>query len=202
LFIGFGRFGQLVSQSLLARGVDISLIETDVEMIQAAANFGFKVYYGDGTRLDVLRASGAATAEAVLVCVDKPEATDRIVALVKSEFPHAKVFARSFDRGHSMRLVQAGVDYQIREVFESSLAFGGAVLRELGFSDFEIAETIEEVRERDAARFELQLAGGIEAGRGMMRNNTVTPQPTPFTVPRREGRALNDEAADVIGEDA
>jgi glutathione-regulated potassium-efflux system protein KefB len=83
LFIGFGRFAQVVSQSLLARGVDISLIETDVEMIQVAANFGFKVYYGDGTRLDVLRASGAGTAEVILVCVDKPETTDRIVSLVK-----------------------------------------------------------------------------------------------------------------------
>lgn len=200
LFIGFGRFAQVVSQSLLARGVDISLIETDVEMIQAAANFGFKVYYGDGARLDVLHASGAGSAEAILICVDKPETTDRIVALVKSEFPHAKVFARSFDRGHSMRLVKAGVDYQLRELFESSLTFSGAVLRELGFSDLEIAETIEDVRERDTERFEAQLIGGIEAGRGLFRNNTTTPQPTPFTKPRREGRALNEEAAEAIEE--
>jgi glutathione-regulated potassium-efflux system protein KefB len=201
LFIGFGRFAQLVSQSLLARGVDISLIEIDVEMIQVAARFGFKIYYGDGTRLDVLRASGAGTAEAILICVDKPETTDRIVALAKAEFPHAKLFARSFDRGHSMRLVKAGVDYQIRELFESSLAFSGAVLRDLGFSDIEVAETIEEVRERDEARFEAQLAGGIEAGRALWRNNTQTPQPTPFTVPRREAQALNEEAADLIEEE-
>jgi glutathione-regulated potassium-efflux system protein KefB len=202
LFIGFGRFAQVVSQSLLARGVDISLIETDVEMIQVAGTFGFKVYYGDGTRLDVLHASGAARAEAILICVDKPETTDRIVALVKSEFPHAKVFARAFDRGHSMRLVKAGVDYQLRELFESSLTFSGAVLRELGFSDFEIAETIEDVRDRDAERFELQLAGGIAAGRGLWRNNTTTPKPEPFTKPRREGEALNEEAAEALGDEA
>jgi glutathione-regulated potassium-efflux system protein KefB len=201
LFIGFGRFAQVVSQSLLARGVDISLIETDVEMIQAAANFGFKVYYGDGTRLDVLHASGAGRAEAILVCVDKPEAADRIVDICKNEFPHARLFVRSFDRGHSMRLVKAGVDYQIRELFESSLTFSGAVLRQLGFSDIEIAETIEEVRERDEARFAAQLTGGIEAGRALMRNNTVTPQPTPFTVPRREARALNEAAAELIDEE-
>jgi glutathione-regulated potassium-efflux system protein KefB len=200
LFIGFGRFAQMVSQSLLARDVDISLIETDVEMIQVAARFGFKVYYGDGTRLDVLRASGAANAEAILICVDKPETTDKIVALVKSEFPQAKVFARSFDRGHSMRLVQAGVDYQIRELLESSFAFSAAVLRELGFSDFEVAETIEDVRDRDTARFEAQLAGGIEAGRALWRNNTSTPTPEPFTRPRREGKALNEEAEDIIEE--
>jgi glutathione-regulated potassium-efflux system protein KefB len=198
LFVGFGRFAQVVSQSLLARGVDISLIETDVEMIRVAGNFGFKVYYGDGTRLDVLRASGAATAEAILICVDKPETTDHIVTLIKSEFPHAKIFARSFDRGHSMRLVKAGVDYQIRELFESSLTFSAAVLRDLGFSDLDIADTIGDVRERDAERFEMQLAGGIEAGRGLWRNNTTTPEPTPFTRPRQEGRALNEEAAEVL----
>ncbi len=200
LFIGFGRFAQVVSQSLLARGVDISLIETDVEMIQVASRFGFKIYYGDGTRLDVLHASGAATAEAILICVDKAETTDKIVALVKSEFPHAKVYARAYDRGHSMRLVQAGVDYQLRELLESSLAFSGAVLRGLGFSDIEIAETIEEVRDRDAARFEAQLAGGIEAGRALWRNNTTTPTPEPFVKPRREAQALNEEAAEAIEE--
>lgn len=92
LFVGFGRFAQVVSQPLLAKGIDVSIIEIDVEMIRAAGQFGFKVYYGDGTRLDVLRASGAATAEAILVCVDKQEAADKIVELVKSEFPHAKIF--------------------------------------------------------------------------------------------------------------
>ena len=101
-----------------------------------------------------------------------------------------------------MRLVQAGVDYQIRELLESSFAFSAAVLRSLGFNDFEVAETIEDVRDRDTARFEAQLAGGIEAGRSLWRNNTTTPEPTPFTVPRRESRALNEEAADVIGEEA
>lgn len=148
----------------------------------------------------MLRASGAGTAEAILICVDKPELTDHIVTLVKSEFPHAKIFARAYDRGHSMRLVKAGVDYQLRELFESSLTFSGAVLRDLGFSDLEIAETIEDVRERDAERFEMQLAGGIAAGRGLWRNNTTTPQPTPFTKPRQTGRALNEEAEEIIGE--
>jgi glutathione-regulated potassium-efflux system protein KefB len=198
LIIGFGRFAQVVSQPLLARGVDISIIETDVEMIQAAATFGFKVYYGDGARLDVLRASGAGAAEAILVCVDKPDVADRIVTLVKSEFPHAKLLVRAFDRGHVHRLIKAGVDYQIREVFESALSFSGAVMRELDIDDFTIAETIEEVRERDAARIELELAGGLEAGRALIRGNAQTPQPTPFVKPRREGRALNEEAAEAI----
>jgi glutathione-regulated potassium-efflux system protein KefB len=124
------------------------------------------------------------------------------VALVKAEFPNIKVFARAFDRGHAMRLVKAGVDYQLRELFESSVKFSGEVLRALGFTDLEVSETLEDVRARDAERFELQLAGGITAGRALMRNNTVTPQPTPFTKPRQEGRALNPEAAEIIKDGA
>jgi glutathione-regulated potassium-efflux system protein KefB len=178
----------------------VSIIDTDVEMIRAAGNFGFKVYYGDGTRLDVLRASGAETAETVLVCVDKPEAADRIVELVKSEFPHAKLFARAYDRGHSLRLVKAGVDYQIRETFESALAFSRAVLIDLGVEEADAAEVIEDVRRRDEQRFELQVAGGLAAGRALMRGNVQTPQPSPLVTPQREGKALNDEAAEVIGE--
>ncbi|KKD57375.1 potassium transporter [Stenotrophomonas maltophilia] len=110
LLIGFGRFGQVASQSLLARDVDVTIIDNDVEMIQSAARFGFKIYYGDGTRLDVLHASGAATARAIAVCVDKAEAADRIVELVAHEFPQAKLMVRSFDREHSLRLIHAGVD--------------------------------------------------------------------------------------------
>ncbi|MBN9275985.1 MAG: cation:proton antiporter, partial [Mesorhizobium sp.] len=105
LIIGFGRFGQIASQPLILRGVDVSIIDNDVEMIQAAANFGFKVYYGDGTRLDILRAAGAGGARAVLICVDKADAAVRIAELVKAEFPLATVLARAYDRGTSLQLV-------------------------------------------------------------------------------------------------
>ena len=195
LIIGFGRFAQVVSQPLLARDVDVSIIENDVEMIQAAGNFGFKVYYGDGTRLDTLRASGAGKAEAVLVCVDKPEAADKIVQLVKSEFPGVKLMVRAFDRGHSLRLIQAGVDYQVRETFESALRFGQAVLEELGLPEDEIADVIADVRRRDEARLDLDLTGGLKAGAALMRGNMPTPQPTPYIKPHREGRLVNEDEA-------
>ncbi len=198
LMIGFGRFAQVVSQPLLARGMEVSLIETDVEMIRAAGTFGFKVYYGDGTRLDVLRASGATNAEAILVCVDKPEVADKIVELVKSEFPLAKLFVRAFDRGHSLRLIKAGVDYQIRETFESALVFGKNVLISLGVDEVEAAEITRDVRRRDTERLELQVAGGIAEGRWLMRGNMQTPTPEPFSVPRKEGEAGNKEAADAM----
>jgi len=203
LIIGFGRFGQVVSQPLLARDVDVSIIDNDVEMIQAAGTFGFKVYYGDGARLDVLRASGAGEAETIVVAVDKPEAADKIVELVKSEFPLTKLFVRAFDRGHALRLVQAGVEYQLRETLESALEFSHQVLIDLGFSHEEAADTIADVRRRDEERFDLQAVGGdIRAGGHLMRGNMATPRPEPIVKPRREGRALNEEAADALEEDA
>ena len=201
LIIGFGRFAQVVSQPLLARDVDVSIIDMDIEMIQAAGKFGFKVYYGDGSRLDVLRASGAETAETILVCVDKAEAADRIVSVVKEAFPLTKLFVRAYDRGHSIRLVNAGVEYQIRETFESALVFGYQVLIDLGFTGDQARETVDDVRRRDEERFTLQLSGGIQAGRALMRGNAVTPQPAPYVKPRREGKALNEEAAEALEEE-
>jgi glutathione-regulated potassium-efflux system protein KefB len=197
LIIGFGRFGQVMSQGLLARGVDVTIIDTDIEMIRAAANFGFKVYYGDGTRLDVLYACGAATSEAIAVCVENRAAATKIVEIAKAEFPLVRVWARSFDRGHSLELVNAGADFQVRETFESALAFGNNALLELGVPSEEAAEIIEEVRRRDTERFELELVEGLGAGKALLHGNA--PKPTPFTPPSREARALNEEAAAAAG---
>ncbi len=201
LIIGFGRFAQVVSQPLLARDVDVSIIDLDVEMIQAAGNFGFKVYYGDGTRLDVLRASGAANAETILVCVDKQADADKIVELVKAEFPLTKLFVRAYDRGHAIRLVQAGVEYQLRETFESALVFGYQVLIDLGFTHEQAGETIEDVRRRDEERLSIQMVEGIQGGRSLMRGNIRTTKPEPYIKPRREGQALNEEAAEALEEE-
>lgn len=195
LMIGFGRFGQVVSQALLARGIEVSIIDSDVEMIRVAQEFGFTVYYGDGTRLDVLRASGAGKARQIAVCVETRATANRIVELVRSEFPQAKLLVRAFDREHARLLVGAGVDYQIRETFESALQAGGAALRLLDVSETEIADILATIRERDAERFTLEVAGGgYQAGLGMLlRNTPQTPsRPAPFSKPRAEGKALNE----------
>ncbi|TJV03905.1 MAG: potassium transporter, partial [Mesorhizobium sp.] len=198
LIIGFGRFGQIASQPLLLRGLDVSIIDNEVEMIQAAADFGFKVYYGDGTRLDILRAAGAGRARAVLICVDKPDVAVRIAQLIKAEFPLVTILARAFDRGTALQLIRAGVDYQLRETFESALVFGGSALEALGVDPEEVAEVIEDVRRRDTARIETQLAEGIRAGQRFLKGNIGTPIPTPLAQPRRAGRALNEETAGVL----
>jgi glutathione-regulated potassium-efflux system protein KefB len=193
LIIGFGRFGQVTSQALLARAADVTIIDVDIEMIRSAARFGFKIYYGDGTRLDVLHASGARGARAICVCVEQAAAASKIVELVRAEFPQARLLVRAFDRAHALELVRAGVDYQIRETFESALRFGEAALRELGIPEDEAAEIAADVRQRDAERFALQLVGGLTAGRDRMRGNA--PIPTPLTEPRREAQALSEETA-------
>jgi glutathione-regulated potassium-efflux system protein KefB len=198
LVIGFGRFGQVASQALLARGIDVSIIDSDTDMIRAAARFGFKIYYGDGTRLDVLRAAGAGSAEAILVCIDSRDAADKIVEIVKEDFPMAKLLVRSFDRGHSLKLVAAGVDYQIRETFESAMAFGEAALVEVGVPADEAAEIMAGVRRRDQERFELQMAEGIYAGRDLMK--TQAPTPTPLSPPKRAAQPLSEETAVVAEE--
>ena len=200
LLIGFGRFAQVVSQALLARNVEVSLIENDVDMIRSAGDFGFKVYYGDGARLDVLHASGAATAEAIVVCVDKPETADRIVQLVKAEFPHAKLFVRAYDRGHVLRLVAAGVDYQIREMFESAMKLSHRLLLDLGVDPGVAEETIADVRRRDDERLDLQIAGGLTAGRWLMRGNMPTPRPEPLSRPRRP-QVVEDDPKPCVSDD-
>ncbi|MBI1186860.1 MAG: potassium transporter [Alphaproteobacteria bacterium] len=182
LIIGFGRFGQVVSQPLLARGVDVSIIDNDTEMIRAAANFGFKVYYGDGTRLDILHAAGAGRAKLILVCVDKGDQAVRITKLIKEEFPLANVFARAYDRGTTIELVHARVDYQIRETLRSANEMGGEALRFLGVPDEEVQEIADDLRRRDEERMALQLTGDIYSGRQLLLGN----------VPRTDEEAVGD----------
>ena len=192
LIIGFGRFGQVMSQALLARDVDVTIIDTDIEMITSAGEFGFKVYYGDGRRLDVLHASGAATARAVAVCIDNRAAANQIAELCHDHFPQAQLLVRAFDREHALELVALDVDYHIRETFESAVRFGQAALESLGVDPEEAAQVSEEVRRLDAERFALEVAAGdVRAGRPLIIGNTAPATPTPFTTPRRESQRLD-----------
>ena len=118
LIIGFGRFGQVVAQCLLSQGVDVTAIDDDSEMIDAAGRFGFKLYYGDGARLDVLRAAGAERVKMIAVCVSDTERVNRIVDLINEQFPDTKLYVRSYDRGHTLDLIKKGVNYELRETFE------------------------------------------------------------------------------------
>jgi glutathione-regulated potassium-efflux system protein KefB len=199
LLIGFGRFGQIVAQCLLAQGVDVTAIDNDPEMIQAATRFGFKVYYGDGVRLDVLRAAGAAKVRMVAICVNDPESALRIVDLVRGEFPGVALFVRAYDRRHSLRLIAKGVDLELRETFESALAFGRRALEGLGLAPERAQEVEDFVRARDLDRLAVQQAEGVFAGLELWQARLV--QPEPLSTPRREAKSLNPQGEDIIDEE-
>ena len=171
LVIGFGRFGQVVSQPLLALGFRLSIIDTDTEAIRVAADYGFKVYYGDGSRLDILHAAGAGSAELVVYAADDQEAGVKLAEIMRADFPLVPVLARSFDRQHSLLLTHAGVGWQIRETWESAIETAREALGRLGVSDSEIAEALAAYRRSDAERYEPELVGGLDAGRGFLRGN-------------------------------
>jgi len=198
LVIGFGRFGQIVSQYLLAEEVDVTAIDVDPTMIRVAARFGFKVYYGDGTRLDVLRAAGLEKARLIAICIDNEEHTSRIVDLVQAEFAGTKIFARSYDRGHTLQLLAKNVDYELRETFESAVLFGRKTLEAMGVDPDRAAIVEDFIRTRDRDRIAIQQAEGIYAGIDLLRQR---PTMTPFSAPQRGARALNQEAGELITPD-
>lgn len=184
LIIGFGRFGQIASQLLLAKGVDLTVIDNNPDRIRDAGRYGFKVFFGDGARLDVLRHSGASGADAVMVCIDDPKAAIQIVDLVRHEFPQAQLLVRSFDRGHAVELIRAGVDYQIRETVESAYVMGAQGLRALGFAEADIADVAEDIRRRDDERLSEQVQGDDMSGSDRL---LLQPVPEPLV-----GRQVSD----------
>ncbi len=177
LLIGFGRFGQIASQTLLSRGIDLAVIDKEPDRIRDASRYGFKVYFGDGARLDVLRQSGAGVADAIMICIDDPKAALQIVELAQHEFPQARLLVRSYDRGHAVDLIRAGVDYQIRETVESAYLMGAEGLRTLGFADVDIEEAAEDIRRRDTERLAEQVQGDAMSGSDRLH---IQPVPEPL----------------------
>ncbi len=194
LMIGFGRFGQIVSQPLLARGYTLSIVDRDAEFIRDIGDFGFKVYYGDGARPDILHAAGAETAKAILICIDDKEAAVKIAEIVKEEYPLVPLLARAYDRGHAIDLLKAGVDYQIRETYESALDFSNELLQVLGEDSDLVAQVIAEFREIDRERFALEQVGGIAAGRSLVKGNA---QPADI-IAARTARERERKAAEKV----
>ncbi len=177
LIIGFGRFGQVASQGVLARGASITIIDRDTQVIRDAETFGFKVYYGDGARLDVLHAAGAHSARAILVCISDKAATTRIAENAKIACPQAQVLVRAYDREHAIELLKTDIHYQVRETFESAMALSRRALLALGAADPEADRIMAEVRRRDGERLDLEAAGGLFAGRAMILGNAVRKDP-------------------------
>jgi monovalent cation:proton antiporter-2 (CPA2) family protein len=167
IVVGYGRFGQTVAQMLMAKAIAVTLIDKKPSMIETAEEFGTKVYYGDGLRLDLLRLAGAETAKVIAFCNDNEggEMTRESLAAVLDAFPQASVMVRAFDRRHLIELRGLDLALAERELFESALVMGRAALRASGIDPGEIERVEREYRLRDCERLERQaVSGDLHAG--------------------------------------
>jgi glutathione-regulated potassium-efflux system protein KefB len=167
IVVGYGRFGQTVSQMMMAKGIGVTIIDKKPAQIELSSEFGQKVYYGDGLRIDLLRTAGADTAKVIAFCNDNEggELSRSAVQAVLEAFPQASVMVRAFDRVHMIELDGLDLAFAERELFESAVAMGRQALKAFGISKHEIDRVDGEYRMRDCARLERQAAtGDLKAG--------------------------------------
>jgi glutathione-regulated potassium-efflux system protein KefB len=158
--VGYGRFGQTVAQMLMAKDIEVVLIDSKPSQIEVSGNFGMKVYYGDGTRIDLLRQAGAADAQLLLFCIDGDTLDAHRLEPILEAFPQAQVMVRAFDRRQVMALDGVDVAAIYREVFESAVAMGRHSLFALGVEKAEVKRVERAYRERDAERLAEQSKSG------------------------------------------
>ena len=154
IIAGFGRYGQIIARVLLAQGVPCTVLDHDADMIEAARSFGYRVFYGDATRLDLLRTAGAASARILVLAVDDKEQSLRIVDLVRAHFPQLQIVARARDVTHWHELRARAVTLVQRELFESSLHSARSVLELLGQSAAHAAQMTQRFRQHNLELFE------------------------------------------------
>ena len=160
IVVGYGRFGQTVGQMLMAKRIGVTLIDIKPRQIEVSEEFGTKVYYGDGTRIDLLRTAGAGEAEAILFCIDGEPLDKPKLTQVLEAFPQAKVMVWAFDRRHVMALDGLDLAFVQRELFESAVSMGRAALKVVGLHPGEIDRVEHEYRQRDGERLERQSSTG------------------------------------------
>ncbi|MFC3068229.1 monovalent cation:proton antiporter-2 (CPA2) family protein [Phenylobacterium soli] len=161
IIAGFGRFGQIAARLLIANDFNVVLLDSSVEQIDAIRRFGWRVHYGDASRLDLLRTAGAEKAKLLLVAIDDRDKTLEVVEAAKEAFPHLSIIARAYDRPHAYELLKRGVDAVERETYESALNFGRHALEQLGFTDRRALKAAVLFRKHDDELFrELQASYG------------------------------------------
>ena len=170
IVVGYGRFGQTVGQMLGAQRIPVTLIDRDIEMIDVAGEFGAKVYYGDGTRLDLLRQAGAADAELILFCIDGDQLEAETLEAVCEAFPDASIYVRTYDRRALVKLKRSRVKaFVVREVMESAIKMARVAMRDLDISPSDIDRAEETYRGRDKERLTLQIeANDMTEARAIM----------------------------------
>ncbi|MBG6071952.1 MULTISPECIES: glutathione-regulated potassium-efflux system protein KefC [unclassified Polaromonas] len=154
IIAGFGRYGQIVGRMLLAQGISATVLDHDADMIETIRTFGYRVFYGDATRLDLLRTAGAAQAKILVLSVDNVEQSLKIVDIVHAHFPQLQIVARARDVPHWNALRDRGVMRVERELFDSSLRSARTVLELLGQPAPAAQQAAERFRQHNLALFE------------------------------------------------
>jgi monovalent cation:proton antiporter-2 (CPA2) family protein len=158
IIAGFGRFGQIVGRILRAKKIAFTALDANQTQVDFLRRFGNKVFYGDASRLELLRAAHAENAEVFVLAIDDVEASVKTAALVRSHFPHLKIFARARNRQHAFRLLDLDVRYTIRETLVSSLEMSERVLETLGMSKAKARMTVRQFRVHDEETMAKQQA--------------------------------------------
>jgi len=149
LIIGFGRFGQVIGRLLLANHITPTLIDHNPDQLERIRRFGYKPYYGDALRVDVLKSAGAAEARLIVLAMDDKVTVNKAIDLIRKEFPQARIVARAYDRGHAMELIDNKIDGYVRETFYSALELGKEVLELLGYERNHVEEMAATMRRMD-----------------------------------------------------
>jgi glutathione-regulated potassium-efflux system protein KefB len=163
IVVGYGRFGQTVAQMLMGAGFKVTTIDSDAEQIDVAAKFNLKVYYGDGTRLDLLKQAGAGDARAIVFAMDQDQLSREELQLALKTFRQAAIFVRAYDRRALIEFKGLDTADVIREVFESAVVMGRRALTALGVDERRVAEIEAAYRTKDKARLRIQLDKGLYA---------------------------------------
>ena len=160
IVVGQGRFGQTVTQIMQAGGHQVTMIDIKPQQIERSQIFGRQVFYGDGTRIDLLERAGAAEACAIFFCIDDRELDAETLEPLRHHFPKVRIFVRAYDRRQALALMPDAGLRVTREVFESSISMAQQALLELGASDSAVMQAVDEFRRRDGTRLTEQFASG------------------------------------------
>ena len=207
IVVGYGRFGQIVSQMLHGVACSVTLIDKKPSQIELSSRFDTKVYFGDGLRVDLLRRAGADEARLIIFCIDDASVNAAALRPIVDAFPNAKVLMRVFDRRLLLAVEGAGVDGVVREVFESSVAMGLTALRYLDVDPREMEDVEATLRHLDETRLQAQIdEGDISAGMdhrfkpgGGREAESVLEK---FRLRRLAAKALKDDPKDEESEQA
>ncbi len=156
IIAGFGRFGQIVARLLRVKKIPFTALEASFEQVDFVRRFGNKIYFGDASRLEMLRAAKADKAKLFVLAIDDVAASIKTAEMVKRHYPNLKIYARARNRFHTYQLMDIGVDKIVRETFHSSLMLSKDVLRDLGFPEHDIETTVEKFKRHDEALIERQ----------------------------------------------